>query len=110
MTAGGRKYFACTYVNIRLLRDVHRCQLPIEVFYAGADEMSLEAVQYMERTFSGVTFVDVYRAKGFPAGVSMKGYQIKIFAMLLSSFEEVFWLDSDNHPLCLLYTSPSPRD
>jgi hypothetical protein len=28
----------------------------------------------------------------------MKGYQLKVFSILLSSFREVLWLDSDNVP------------
>ncbi len=29
----------------------------------------------------------------------MRGYQLKVFSILLSSFKEVVWVDSDNVPM-----------
>lgn len=46
-----------------------------------------------------VHFIDIYKVKGMPVGVTMDGYQIKAFAILMSSFEEVLWLDADSIPL-----------
>ena len=87
MTAGGRKYFTSAYINIRVLRDTLKCKLPIEVFYAGPEEMPDSAIEFMESTFENVKFVDIYQVAGGPSPdkVSMKGYQIKVFSMIYSS-------------------------
>ncbi len=97
IAAGGMGYFTSAYVNIRVIREVHGCMLPIEVFYA-EKEMSKHIIDYMESTFKNVKFVDIQRVPGAP-DMSMKGYQIKIFSILLSSFKEVLFLDADNMPL-----------
>ena len=54
-------------------------------------------IEHMERTHN-VKFIDVHKAPGFPSDISMRGFQIKAFSTLLSSFEEVLFLDSDNMP------------
>lgn len=96
-SAGGRMYFTSVYVTIRVLRDVHGCTLPIEVFYCGEDELPQSAIAHMTQQYA-VRFVDV-TAHPEAKGVHLKGYQLKAFTIYLSSFEEVLWLDSDNIPL-----------
>ena len=98
MSAGGATYFTCAYVNIRAIRETHKCSLPIEVFYNGMQEMSAYAVKYMEDTFANVRFIDINSHSDLPAGVSMKSYAIKIFSILHSSFKEVLYIDADNIP------------
>eukprot|EP00041_Stephanoeca_diplocostata_P018706 m.394834 g.394834 ORF g.394834 m.394834 type:complete len:597 (-) comp21095_c0_seq1:316-2106(-) len=97
MSAGRRMYFTSAYVTIRALRDIHKCTLPIEVFYNGMDELPSSAISHMESRYE-VKFVDITQ---FPlaANINLKGYQMKAFSIFLSSFEEVLWLDSDNIPL-----------
>ena len=46
----------------------------------------------------GVAFRDVTQLRQ-AQGIDLKGYQIKSFAVMFSSFEEVLWIDSDNMPL-----------
>jgi len=101
MSAGRRSYFTSAYVTIRALRSHHKCTLPIEVFYNGAAELPRSAIDHMQRRYD-VRFVDV-TAVPEAQGVNLRGYQLKAFAIYLSSFEEVLWLDSDNIPL----TEPS---
>src|SRR4030095_3978936 len=38
--AGGTRYFTCVWVLIWVLRRVHRCSLPIQVWHLGRAEMS----------------------------------------------------------------------
>ena len=99
MTAGGLRYFTSAYVNIRVIRHFHKCTLPIEVFYAGADEMPQSAVSFMQMAFADVTFIDIYSVKGSPAAGSIHGYALKPYPLLYSSFEEVLFVDSDSFPL-----------
>ena len=61
--------------------------------------MPPSVIDYMQHTFVQLHFVDMSKIPLIPSNVSMRGFQIKPFAILLSSFEEVFWLDTDNHPL-----------
>jgi hypothetical protein len=78
----------------------HPCDsgtLPIEVFYNGAAELPSNAISHVEGTYK-VRFVDVSTMPE-ARGVDLRGYQLKAFAIVLSSFEEVLWLDSDNIPL-----------
>ena len=98
MTGGGLSYFTTTYVNLRTIRDKHKCTLPIEVFYAGEEEMSKTMIEFMHVKFANVRFIDIMKQPVLE-GLDMKGYQIKAFAILLSSFKEVLFLDNDNHPI-----------
>ena len=98
MTAGRMAYFTSAYINIRVIRDLHKSALPIEVFYAGVDEISQPIVDYMHKAFRDVTFIDIYKVRDIPDGVPMNGFQIKVFSILFSSFEEVLWLDCDDMP------------
>ncbi len=65
--------------------------------YASEDDAPpLKIIAYMEKKFTNVRFVDMHAIKDFPPGLSVKGMQIKILAIMYSSFEEVLWLDTDN--------------
>lgn len=94
MSAGRRTYFTSAYVTIRILRDHVKCTLPIEVFYAGSDELPSSAIEHMSATYN-VHFVDLSKIPDLK-GVDVKGYQIKAFSVYYSSFSEVLWMDSDN--------------
>jgi alpha 1,2-mannosyltransferase len=98
MSAGGRGLFAQTYVLVRHLRETLNCTLPIEVFYAGAEELPHAAIDDMERRFDQVRLVDAATAPG-ARGVQLRGYQMKGFAMYLTRFESALWLDGDNFPV-----------
>lgn len=97
-TAGRRSYFTSVYVTLRVLREYIKTELPIEVFYGGDDELPQDAIDYINQEFGNTRAVDI---TSFPdvRGVNSKGYQMKAMATLLSSFEHVIWLDSDNLPL-----------
>jgi hypothetical protein len=75
--------------------------MPIEVFYTSRNEiMSPDAVAYIHATFANVTFIDIdVFTADIPPSLDLKGHQMKIFAIVLSSFKEVLWLDADNIPL-----------
>ena len=66
MSAGGRGLFAQTYVLVRHLRETLNCTLPIEVFYAGAEELPHAAIDDMERRFDQVRLVDAATARRGP--------------------------------------------
>ncbi len=97
MSAGGYSYFACAYVSIRVLRDIHKSKLPIELFYSSRDDaISLLAIDFLQSSFENVKVLDVSQLLDVPLDLNLGGYPIKIFAIMLSSFQHVLWLDADN--------------
>jgi alpha 1,2-mannosyltransferase len=59
--------------------------------------MSAEAVQVFNDL--DVTVLDIYHSlEGVDAELPLRGFQIKAFAVLHSTFEQVLWLDSDAVP------------
>ena len=112
-SAGGIAYFTSGYVNLRHIRETLKSDIPIEVvnqstttriilliccqvFYAGAAELTPEIVAFTQARFEHVRFVDISQA-ALLHGIPMNGYQIKIWSVVLSSFEEVcrvvMWCD-----------------
>lgn len=91
VTVGGGSYFPPLLVSLRLLRRTGTT-VPVEVFVPRREyeaelcERVLPALDATCRTF------DHFDGR-------IAGYQYKVFAVLLSSFAEVLWLDADNFPL-----------
>lgn len=90
--AGGARYFTNAYVCARILRE-QGCTLPIE-FWHLAGEMTDE-MRDIVRPF-GVRCVDASEVrKTVPARI-LNGWELKPYAIINSSFEEVLLLDADN--------------
>jgi hypothetical protein len=93
LCAGGRTYFTCAWVLTNLLRHLG-CGLPIEVWYRGRQEMNDE----MRRLLESVPGVRCMNAAEHGHGCRLNGWEIKPYAVIHSSFEEVLFLDCDNVP------------
>ena len=95
------KYLTSAYVTLRALRNSVNSSLPVEVFYAGNTRAPRGWLEQMEAEFTDVRFIDIYQRRGvdFPTTLELEGYQLKFFAIMLSSFEEVLFLDADNIPV-----------
>lgn len=100
VTVGGGSYFPALMVSLRLLRRTGTA-LPVDVFLPEEEyeaemcEKVLPALNANCRTFSEL-------------GGRISHYQYKVFAIILSSFDEVLWLDADNfalHDAASLFTS-----
>lgn len=91
--AGGRTYFTCAWVLVNLLRRLG-CRLPIEVWYRTRHEMNDEMHSLLERT-EGVRCMNA--AEHGPA-CRLDGWEVKPYAIIHSSFEDVLFLDCDNVP------------
>ncbi len=71
--------------------------------------MPVHLIEFLKSTFSNLEMIDITSVKDnilSPDGLTLNGkdglkkaYPIKVFAILLSSFLEVLWLDADNIPL-----------
>jgi alpha 1,2-mannosyltransferase len=87
--AGGLRYFTCAWVNISLLRK-HGCVLPIEVWYTG-QELTPESIAALRELNVVCKNADDF------ASFEVKGWVLKPFAIINSSFKEVLFLDADNN-------------
>ncbi len=92
---GGGRFLPGIWVTVNLLRQFG-CKLPIELWHLGADELP-----EIYRTLlgpMGVQFVDAYDVRNVHPCAKLGGWQSKPYAVILSRFEEVLFLDGDNHP------------
>lgn len=114
VVVGGGKYFVSAYVTIRVLRHLG-CRLPIEMWHL-SDEVDEELRSILQPL--GVRCIDadeVIRRKPFRFlhGHWWKGWQLKSFALLNCSFQEVLLLDADSYPTRnpeFLFDWPQYRD
>ena len=106
---GGGRFFASALTLIYMLRQ-QRCELPIELWYLGESEMSA-AMREIASEY-GVMCVDAYEVRKVHPMRLLNGWELKSYAVLHSSFEEVFSLDADNLPIInpeYLFHSPEYR-
>lgn len=98
VVTGGGKYFVSAYITIRVIRHVG-CTLPIELWHLD-DEMDDEMIDMVGEY--GVTCHNAHElARGTKYFLNhwWKGWQLKAFALLHSSFREVLMLDADSYPV-----------
>jgi len=90
------RYLTCAWVCIRALRRVG-CALPIELWHLGDREMDDQMKQLLRPL--GVECINARKVrKRFPVR-SLRGWEIKPYAILHSQFREVMLLDADNVPV-----------
>lgn len=91
VTVGGGSYFPALMVSLRLLRRTGTA-LPVEVFLPD-EEYEAQMCEEVLPTLNAScrTFTEL--------GGKISHYQYKVFAIILSSFEDVLWLDADNFSL-----------
>ncbi|EGW34206.1 uncharacterized protein SPAPADRAFT_70356 [Spathaspora passalidarum NRRL Y-27907] len=103
---GGGQFNWLTLLSIKTLRSIG-CTLPIEVFIPKVDEFELELCGKVLPTMNArciymrnhlVSPLDK-TGNNYASKFNFKGYQYKAMAILLSSFENVLLLDSDNIPV-----------
>ena len=98
LCAGGPRYFTCAWVLIHQLRETLRCDLPIQVWYAGPEEMD-EPMLALLRALPRVELVDATQVAGYERIRSLGGWPLKPFAIVHSRYREVLLLDADNLPI-----------
>lgn len=104
VTVAGGEFFAPSIVGIRMLRQ-SGSTLPVEVFLADWSEYEPKICEEVYPALNARCIVvtdyvlpDVQeqRVSGLP---SITHFQLKALALLLSSFEQILYLDSDSIPL-----------
>jgi alpha 1,2-mannosyltransferase len=97
-TSGG-KYFPIMMVSLKMLRRVSPA-VPVEVFVANREEYEPEFCEKVLPTLGAkcVILSEVY-GESFFKDFDIHGFQLKILALMASSFENVIFLDSDSVPI-----------
>lgn len=98
MCAGGKSYLAEAFASLRTVRRAG-CDLPVEIFYVGREEMpSADLAALFVAGVGNVTFRDA-TSPGIDMGpvkpTKLRGWEIKSYALLLTSFDEILFLDAD---------------
>jgi hypothetical protein len=93
--AGGARFFTCAWVLLRVLREILKCSLPVQVWHMGPQEMDWRMSRLLEEL--GAEVIDAWRV-GPPETRPSHGWPLKPFAILHSRFREVLLLDADNVP------------
>lgn len=93
---GGIRYFTCAWVCINMLRKLG-CTLPVEVWHFGKSEMSHEMQKLLVPL--NAKAVDALEVKQEHPVRILNGWELKPYAIIHSSFEEVLFLDADNIPV-----------
>ncbi|KAJ3026283.1 UNVERIFIED_CONTAM: hypothetical protein HDU68_005913 [Siphonaria sp. JEL0065] len=89
----GHQHFNHALLGIKSLRKILKCTLPIEVHYAGPNDLDDTMVQKLSK-LQGVTTVNLL--DHFPQeAVYLKGWSIKPFSILASRFRRVIFMDAD---------------
>jgi len=99
--AGGRQRLLQSYAMISYIRNILKCTLPIELVYVTDVEMQAPCIELFERELE-VRCIDarvLIERYPYTAPKVLRGYMIKPFALLTSSFQEVILIDCDNIPL-----------
>ena len=87
------QYFTLALATINSIRRVFNCQLPIEVFYSGDEDLNLKYREKLEQ-ISQTTVIDI-RQKFNDTYLKLTGWSIKPFALLASTFSESILIDAD---------------
>lgn len=97
VTSAGGEYFPVLLVSLRMLRRTG-CTLPVEVFLATEDEWEDLMCDTILPALNARCVVMSRVTDAGPLPFAFSKYQLKIFAILFSSYENVLFLDADNFP------------
>ncbi|MCJ1373073.1 hypothetical protein MMC20_004300 [Loxospora ochrophaea] len=96
-TAGGY-YLPVFVVSLRMLRRTGST-LPVEVFLASHEEYERDICESVLPSLNAQCIILSDILKTAPHSAKVGQYQLKAFAMLFSSFEELLFLDADSFPV-----------
>lgn len=106
--AAGGHYWPSAYVTVRVLRHLG-CTLPIQVWHRAAET---DPWYLSELATFGAECVNADAHPAMAARRRMGGFELKLFAVLNSPFEEVLFLDADCYPVrdpAFLFEEPRYR-
>ncbi|KAI9279197.1 mannosyltransferase putative-domain-containing protein [Umbelopsis sp. AD052] len=91
----GNDQFFHAATTIRSIRESHKSDIPIEVFYINNNDLSEVKRQYFKTEFVNVETVDLSKYID-DTWTKMEGWSMKPFAVLASSFSQVILSDADS--------------
>lgn len=91
----GRLYVRWAGHLISTIRKVHKCDLPIEIVYAGGQDLPLPARTYLTSLGEDIYFLDIKGRYNERLVEMPGGWAIKPFSILASRFSEVILIDAD---------------
>jgi len=96
IAGGGDKFFPSLYITVRALRH-SGCRLPLQVWYFGSKKEMPKKNQVLLAPYQ-VEFADADAIRLSHPARRWGGWEVKVFATLHSSFEEILFLDADCYP------------
>jgi alpha 1,2-mannosyltransferase len=96
VTAGG-KYLPLVVISLRVMKRIGNT-MPMEVFLETAAEYESHICEQVLPSLNARCVILSEIMDPVPHPVQLKAYQLKIFALIFSSFEEVMFLDADSWP------------
>ena len=100
--AGGANYNRSAFLTVYALQHIFKSKLPIEWYYNGRSEMPEEFEKEIYQNISNIRLIDASLIKHIQGGeqiTNLEKYKIKPFALLVSGFEEILYIDSDCVPI-----------
>jgi alpha 1,2-mannosyltransferase len=98
VTSAGGSYFPVLIISLLILRRTGS-NLPVEVFLATPEEYEPQICDLVLPTLNAKCIILSDLLKDSQHSFSIKKYQLKVFAILFSSFESLLFIDSDNFPI-----------
>ncbi|MCJ1237222.1 hypothetical protein MMC14_005207 [Varicellaria rhodocarpa] len=98
VTTAGSYYLPVMVISLRMLRRTGST-LPVEVFLMAESEYEKEICDTVLPELNAKCIVLSEIIGAIPHSVDIVQYQLKIFAMIFSSFQEILFLDADSFPL-----------
>ncbi len=98
VTSAGGKYFPVLLTSLLMLRRTGS-QLPVEVFLATAEEYEPLICDTVFPSLNAKCIILTDLLKSSKISFQFEHFQLKIFAILFSSFENVLFLDADSFPV-----------
>ncbi len=96
LCGGGVRYFTNAWVCINMLRQLG-CRLPVQLWYLGRQEMDQTMIELLQPL--GVICIDALQVRRRRPVRRLGGWELKPYAILHSSFQEILFLDADNMPV-----------
>ncbi len=97
VTSAGGDYFPVPVVSLLMLRRTGST-LPVEVLVASEEEYEPQICEVVYPALNAKCIVLSRILQRSRNSIPLSGYQLKIFAILFSSFDDVLFLDADNFP------------
>lgn len=96
IAGGGIKYLPSVWVGVNLIRE-QGCELPIQLWYLGDNEID----PFIKRLLKplGVECVDARKVEKEKPCRILCGWELKLYSVWNSPFEEVLFLDADSSPV-----------